>query len=270
MQAPQVFKDADDVPRLRKRRTSHTQTETTDLLDLQKLKVASAEQQRELAAVKAELTAAYRASAEELQSQVTGTAAERDARWARKLRTVEQMHATALEHARLAGEQDKLNELAKQREKLAAAHRDELQRALADGTARLADAHAEADDLRAAKLRLSEEVAALKRAAAEHGAALEAERARVTEVELRAVRAAENFERRREEAEASERERENTSCAAQFRRAIPAGNWARIRRAMLRTRHPPNATHPPQVRPNLGAAPRAGDARGRAARTAAI
>ena len=150
MQAPQVFKDADDVPRLRKRRTSHTQTETADLLDLQKLKVASAEQQRELTAVKAELTAAYRASAEELQSQVTGTAAERDARWARKLRTVEQMHATALEHARLAGEQDKLNELAKQREKLAAAHRDELQRALADGAARLADAQIEADDLRAA------------------------------------------------------------------------------------------------------------------------
>ena len=201
MQAPQVFKDADDVPRLRKRRTSHTQTETTDLLDLQKLKVASAEQQRELTAVKAELTAAYRASAEELQSQVTGTAAERDARWARKLRTVEQMHATALEHARLAGEQDKLNELAKQREKLAAAHRDELQHALDDGAARLADAQIEADDLRAAKLRLSEEVAALKRAAAEHGAALEAERARATEVELRAVRAAENFERRREEAE---------------------------------------------------------------------
>ena len=220
MQAPQVFKDADDVPRLRKRRTSHTQTDATDLLDLQKLKVASAEQQRELAAVKAELTAAYRASAEELQSQVTGTAAERDARWARKLRTVEQMHATALEHARLAGEQDKLNELAKQREKLAAAHRDELQRALADGAARLAAAEAEADDLRAAKLRLSEEVAALKRAAAEHGVALEAERARVAAVELRAVRAAENFERRREEAEASERERENTSCAAQFRRAI--------------------------------------------------
>ena len=100
-----VLKDADDVPRLRKRRTSHTRTGAADFLDLNKLKAASAEQQRELAAVKAELTAAYRASAEELQSQVTGTAAERDARWARKLRTVEQMHATALEHARLAGEQ---------------------------------------------------------------------------------------------------------------------------------------------------------------------
>jgi len=207
MQAPQIFHDPEGTPRLRKRRTSTTQTDATDFLDLGRLQVATAEQQRELAATKAELAEARRASVAQLETQVAGTAAERDARWARKLRTVEEMHAKALQQSRLAGEQHVTNELAKQREKLHAFYGAELEASRADAAEKLGAAHADAEELRGARLRLSEEVASLRRQTEELGAALEAERTRVGEVELRAVRAAENFARQREEAEASEKTR---------------------------------------------------------------
>ncbi|KAL3910258.1 MAG: hypothetical protein SGPRY_009124, partial [Prymnesium sp.] len=92
-----------------------TQTSTSEFLELRELQIAAAMRQKEAAGLRDELHKVRKQAEATLTSNLLDTVAERDERWAEKMRHLERMHTRALENARATAEAHTANALLKQK-----------------------------------------------------------------------------------------------------------------------------------------------------------
>ena len=161
-----------------------SQTSSAEFLDLNELQAAALRQQQELEQLREELTVAQGQAAAALSATLSDTEAERDERWASKMRHLERTHAKALEQTRAAAEAQTAAELAKQKEQLQQQIGKELEDSLAKREAELQRARRELDELRNRVGRRDEQLADLQQQVARKRAALEEERDRTGELEV--------------------------------------------------------------------------------------